>query len=825
MKVAEALESIGSRVTSFFGDSRGETPPNSYDTNTSRDSVFGDKPISDILPFEAYDPRTKLFYNKDSIGFVIELMPLVGGDDSVQKEVLSLFQEVMREGSSIQCLLWGDHRVSSFLGRWSQARESEDPVYVEMARRRAEYLKSAVPTRLYRCIFSYSEVLDQGTSKVQVDRVEGLLETMTKTVQGLTQASVWDADDFMQAMDGLINFRLEPDGSDRRWRQMESLSSQLPTGGGLCVESDHLRWWTSTETVFRSYRAVDYPDAWTLLNMQNLIGDLYRDSYRINVPFVIHYGVHCPHQEKAEASFKRRMHLIENQGKSSALIRMIPELGEELMECEYVRRSHKQGNRFVYSQLGVGVWCEERQLHHADQVIKSLFRINEFTLAENRYLHLPQFLSFLPMTWSEYVDDLRSLNLLKSTLSSECSNLVPLQGEWMGTQSPGVMLVGRRGQLLNWNPFDNSNGNYNVVVTGRSGSGKSVFMQELLVSSLGVGGRVFVLDVGRSFEKTCEIIGGQHIEFGGHVPICLNPFTHIPSSGSDERDQSFAMLKSVIATMAAPDDGTSDFENALIEKAIRHAWESKGNEATVTDVSEWLQNQGDDRATTLGVMLTPYTAKGVYAKYFEGTNNVDFERPFVLIELEELKEKKDLQSVVLQMFIMTITAQAFLGDRRQPFHICIDEAWDLLRGKNTGEFIETLARRLRKYNGSLVVGTQSMDDFYSTPGATAAFENSDWMCMLSQKQSSIQRFFDSGKGQISEGQRVAMESVTTKHGEYSEVMIYDAEGNYSIGRLILDPFSKLLYSTKAEEYTRIKDAQKLGLSMTEAITHVLEGGE
>ena len=31
-----------------------------------------------------------------------------------------------------------------------------------------------------------------------------------------------------------------------------------------------------------------------------------------------------------------------------------------------------------------------------------------------------------------------------------------LQGEWQGTGSPGMMLVGRRGQLFYWSPFDNS---------------------------------------------------------------------------------------------------------------------------------------------------------------------------------------------------------------------------------------------------------------------------------------------------------------------------------------------------------------------------------
>ncbi len=170
---------------------------------------------------------------------------------------------------------------------------------------------------------------------------------------------------------------------------------------------------------------------------------------------------------------------------------------------------------------------------------------------------------------------------------------------------------------------------------------------------------------------------------------------------------------------------------------------------------------------------------------------------------------------------MTITNQTFLGDRKTPFYICIDEAWDLLRGKQTGVFIETLARRLRKYQGSLVIGTQSVDDFYTTPGALAAFENSDWMCLLSQKKSSITRFAESGKIEMDEAKKYALESVKTRHGEYSEVMICDADGNYSIERLILDPFSQLLYTTKAQEYAQIKELQKQGMTLSEAINHLI----
>ncbi|KJV70987.1 ftsK/SpoIIIE family protein [Orientia tsutsugamushi str. UT76] len=70
--------------------------------------------------------------------------------------------------------------------------------------------------------------------------------------------------------------------------------------------------------------------------------------------------------------------------------------------------------------------------------------------------------------------------------------------------SQGMLLAGIRGQIMYWSPFGGAllpalnkhgvapNENFNLCIAGVPGSGKSVFMQELMLSVLGVGGKVFV---------------------------------------------------------------------------------------------------------------------------------------------------------------------------------------------------------------------------------------------------------------------------------------------------------------------------------------------
>jgi hypothetical protein len=57
-----------------------------------------------------------------------------------------------------------------------------------------------------------------------------------------------------------------------------------------------------------------------------------------------------------------------------------------------------------------------------------------------------------------------------------------------------------------------------------------------------------------------------------------------------------------------------------------------------------------------------------------------------------------------------------------------------------------------------------------------------------------------------------------EEGKYSEVFIFNkSDGGFSINQLRLDPFSAMLYSTKADEFQAVQELQKHGLSIALAI--------
>ncbi len=812
------LTGFGETIASWLGE---RTDFGLGIDSTSRnqfESFFKDNSLSSLFPYEQFDEKSNLFYNTNSVGFVLETVPLVGSTEEMQRELQGIFQTILEEGSTLQVLLWADPHIDNILDTWEGAKKNASNVIKDLASHRKEFWKKPVkglPPRNYRVIISYSEKCRGTLSPVDEKRIQNIRDQIESALKILAvNVSIWKAVDLLSFLRGMFDIYTEG-YRKQKWNKYQSLKEQIKfPGEAVQVTHDGLM---LNNTAIRCF-GVDYePDLWSLYAMGELIGDQFRDLMQIRCPFMMHYGVTIPSQDVTKARVQTKEDWVEAQARSK-IGKKIPIVVKQSKELSFLTEQLSQGERFVKSTFNVVLFSKPLKTYEDEQVLKSLFRSKEWGLIAERYIHAPIFISSLPLCLGDgYMKPLQDLQRVKTTISSESANLLPMQGEWKGTGGEGVLLQGRRGQMFTWNPFDNKAGNYNTCVVGRSGSGKSVFMQEMLTTILGNGGRAFVLDVGRSFEKTVKLYGGTYVEFSIKSPVCINPFTFIPKG--EEFIDNLSMLKPVLSLMASPVEGTTDLENSQIEKAIYEAWENKGNDTTISDVVAALEVQDDAIAKTLARKLYPYTKNGIYGRFFEGKANVDLTSNLVVIELEELKEKKDLQAVIVQMMIMQITNQLYLGDRQTPAALILDEAWDMLRSKQSGEFIETAARRLRKYYGALVIGTQTVNDLYVNPGAQAAFDNSDWLCLLSQKKESIEQLKLSKRLSMDSYMETLLRSVKTDQGKYAEIMINGPHG-YAVGRLVLDSFSKVLYSTKPDEYAAVQNLINQGVDLGKAVDQV-----
>ncbi|OPX19021.1 MAG: hypothetical protein BZ151_11545 [Desulfobacca sp. 4484_104] len=163
--------------------------------------------------------------------------------------------------------------------------------------------------------------------------------------------------------------------------------------------------------------------------------------------------------------------------------------------------------------------------------------------------------------------------------------------------------------------FDSTT-NYNAVIAAQSGSGKSFLTNEIIMQYLSIGSRAWVIDIGRSYEKLARVLGETFMVFDANSDICLNPFSIVQNY-----DEDADTLVGLVTAMAAPTQPLSDFQGAGLRR-----------------------------------VLYPFTSKGEYGRFFNRPNNVDFQGRLIVIELEELRGRKQLQQVVLSTICIALPA-------------------------------------------------------------------------------------------------------------------------------------------------------------------------
>jgi conjugal transfer ATP-binding protein TraC len=771
------------------------------------------------LTYQRYDVEKKYYLNHGSVGCVFWCHPQVVMTDAGFHALTSFVNDVLPNDALLQCTLLSTPKIGDVLARWASQRQHA-VLNILTEERRAFFAAHALtppcPTEnglLCDVMVLVSITLPQRCgADLEVQRLASLWGSMTE-VLGLSSQSVPPS-----LLLSVVSTLLHPDDSlhwrASSWQPHTPLNEQcLDPDSTLTVTKDSVHALPS-DWAIKTYSVRQFPKTWSQNSMSTIVGDFFSSQKRLNAPFL--WQLTLSTMPSLEAKRRALIKSARWQKLSQSVLRFcVPRAKAVADEWQMVLKRTDLGECLVKVCCQVAVLSPRETFLSATEQFETLTRQQDWLLVPNTYLHYPLYLTFLPMQVTPVWDDLKRLGRTQTLLSEQAVSLLPLQGEYKGSSSSCVLLTGRRGQVGFWDPFDNPYGNYNTAIIGKSRSGKSVFMQELASSVLAQGGQVFIIDVGRSFEKSCDYLGGTFMTFDRDDPQSLNPFTQMTSF-----DEALMMLKPVMAAMAAPKGNLGDVEASLLEQALKLTWEKHQQASDLTQVAQWLADHRDQRAKDCATLLYPFTQEGMYGAFFHGACQLDLSAPYIVLELDGLKGQRDCQTVVLMLLVYHITQALMAGDRHRRKLVIIDEAWDLLNGEFGGHFIETGCRRAAKYNGAFVTATQSRRDYDKTPAAQAALANSDWTIYFAQKPDAVEEAHDNTHRQQSQFFNQCLKSLTTKRDSYAECWIQGTHGG-SVYRLWLDAFSRLLYSSRAEDHARIKALQAKGLSLKEAIFAVI----
>ena len=811
--------------------------------------------LANWLPYRSYDAKSGLFINTESLGFIFELAPMMGADERSGEILTQFLSDAVPAGCEIQLIHWQSPSVGTRIADWVMPRVVAKGVYSRAAAHRARWLRRGAWMSISRdapfFVRSTRIILSVGTrlsGPIGADTLTTLRESLKGTLQALSiPAREMGPVELIAFLDDFLCPSVDNADRPEHYSELDPINIQ-------CIRRDLETQITPDRIVLRTERlrptgekidgapvigeivpdAFDWrffavrhlPKQWAPWDVQKIIGDMVNDKLRFGCNVMTVMGL-VFQDDEAVASRTGLKVMRTTSLADSRSARFLPQLSEQRDEWQYVQGQIRQGRKLAQVYYGVGALSPLGKGDINERLVKSVYKAAGWDLIDERYLQIMGLLAAMPLSLPNGLTaDLRRMKRFKTMLTTTAASIAPLQGEHMGGPIPHVLLIGRRGQPFFWSPFQNQAGNHNVAVFGKSGSGKSVFLQDVCAAMSGAGAKVIVIDDGRSFEHMAKAFGGTFVEFKLSSGFSLNPFDMIDAAaltsdedGADYEVECLAMLKAIVGQMARQQDRLSDTERGLIDSAVSAVWREKQRSGTIDDVAAALRALSSPFAGDLADAMAPFLTNGTYGRFFAGACSIDLSAGLTVFELSDLSSKPELRSVALTaLMFLTLRVMRDL-DRSVPKLTMIDEAWQLLGGGQMGQAIEIYARTCRKYGGSLITATQSLNDFYKSEGSLAALENSDWSVVLQQKEETVSDLAKHQRFEMDRYTETLLRSLKRNGTEYSDVLIKGPE-TLAVGRLVLDPYSATLYSSSPRVFSDIEERVRGGMALADAIERV-----
>lgn len=791
-----------------------------------------------FCPVQAYDEQSKLFLCDDStLGFAFECVPLAGGDQHTKERIEQLVAGDYPPGTIMQFFLYRSPDIEPQLNALARIRQDHmDGPLAGVVKQRIDFLRAHTKKNIHGRSFSGG---DYDCGRIQESRLivsikipfEGkepnesdvvLTKTWeTKTESALSSVGLWplalSASRYIRLMQSIINW--SPNATWRsmpvmgEWEEDKTISAQVfdPTTDLVIADKSTLQ--LGEHCFVKVMSAKRIPDAFFFTEAMKYVGNTMGGNDKLTINYAVCCNVFFPvtQSEKAKLETKRTWTVNQAVG---PMLKFVPVLGDKKHSFDILSESFQKGAKPIRMTFSVLLFSDSRKaVERAAVSAQSYWDTMHFHLMEDYFITAPMFQNCLPLCAEK--EAVFHLDRYKTMTTRELPVLLPVFGEWKGTGTFHVALISRNGQLMSLSLHD-SDTNKNAVIAAESGSGKSFLLNEIIVSYLSEGAQVWVIDAGKSYKKLNEQLDGDFLQFDEASKICLNPFELIDDWKEDEDT-----ISALIAAMASEKEKLSDFQMAGLKQILKRLWETKGQAMTVDDIAAECLGHTEQRMHDIGQQLFSFTSKGGYGQYFHGHNSMRFENPFTVLELDELQGRTHLRQVVLMQLIFQIQREMYLGERNRKKIMIIDEAWDLIKSGPVSVFIEHGFRKFRKYGGSAIIATQSLNDLYENPVGRAIAENANMMLLLGQKPETIASIRDSGRLVLSEAGFNLLSTVASVGGVYSEIFVKSGHTGVGVGRLIVSNFEKMLFSTAPEDVNAIENYTNQGLNVTDAINHVL----
>jgi conjugation system TraG family ATPase len=379
--------------------------------------------------------------------------------------------------------------------------------------------------------------------------------------------------------------------------------------------------------------------------------------------------------------------------------------------------------------------------------------------------------------------------------------------------------------------------NLHKLIIGPSGSGKTFFMLGLVHSYYHQGAHIILLDIGDSYKRLCELLGGYYLVYSEEAPIQFNPFW------LDKEDQlDIEKMENLIALLLVlckkSDEPVLRSEYIVLSNMVSgfYRYLEKHNDIfpcfdsfydyliavfTPRLVQDGVRDKHFDLENFLYV-TRPYYKDGQYDYLLNAHDQLDIlHHRLVIFELDAIKNHPILFPVItIVVMQLCISKMRRLAGAR--IAIILDEAWKPIATEGTNQFVKTGYKTFRKNNGEVIVVTQEIEDIISSPVVKNTIINNTG-CRILLDQSSLMNRFEQlqellGLSEKDKALVLSLNKANEPGKKYKEVFISLGTDHSRIYRVEASLEEYLIYTSKIQEKIKVNEyAQRHG-SLQKGIT-------
>jgi len=285
--------------------------------------------------------------------------------------------------------------------------------------------------------------------------------------------------------------------------------------------------------------------------------------------------------------------------------------------------------------------------------------------------------------------------------------------------------------------------NANLVLFGKSGSGKSYTIKLEILRSLMLGADVIVLDPENEYKTLTEAVGGSFFDISLASPNHINPFD-LPTPREDEKPEDVlrSNIINLVGLLRIMLGGLTPEEDAIVDRALAETYAAK-DITPETDPSTWKERiplmsdfeqilEGMEGAESLVRRVRKFT-KGTFAQFFNQPTNVSMEKPFAVFGIRDMED--ELRPIAMFILMRFIWNKVRTELKRRI--LVVDEAWWIMRTEDGASFLFGMCKRARKYWLGVTTITQDVNDFMKSSYGQPIITNSSLQILMKQSPATI----------------------------------------------------------------------------------------